>query len=153
AARFYVAAMVTLGALTLVLFARLPVGQPLEFVGLALAAILTSAFKLHLPTKKNRATMSVSFVIDFTSLLVLGPGPTLYSASAAALAQSTVGVKRRNPLYRTVFNVACLAITVQATGWAYQGLGGTSGRFSWPSNANALAVALIIYFVLNSVLI
>jgi diguanylate cyclase (GGDEF)-like protein/PAS domain S-box-containing protein len=153
AARLYVAVMVALGALTLGSFARLPVGRSVEFVGLALAAILTSAFKLHLPTTKNRATLSVSFVIDFTSLLVLGAGPTLYIAGAGALAQSTVGVKRRNPLYRTLFNVACLAITMQATGWSYQALGGTSGRFSWPSNANALTVALIIYFVLNSLLI
>ena len=150
AAQAYVAVMVALGALTLASYGRLPAGQTLEFVGLALAAILTSAFKLHLPTTKNRATLSVAFVIDFTSLLVLGPGPTLLIASAGALAQSTIVVKRRNPLYRTLFNIACLAITVQATGWSYQALGGTSQQFAWPSNANALTAALFIYFVLNS---
>ena len=81
-ARLYVVTTVFTATLFLIMFARLPeMSRRPEFLGLALAAILTSAFKLHLPTTKNRATMSVSFVVDFTSLLVFGPGPTLLIAA------------------------------------------------------------------------
>ncbi len=151
-ARLYVAAMVTAGALFLILFGRLPpVDRLPEFVGLALASILTAAFKLHLPTTKNRANMSVSFVIDFTSLLVFGSGPTLLIAAAGALAQSTIVVRRRNPLHRLLFNAACLVSTVQMAGWGYQAFGGTIGQLVWPWDATPLAAALIIYFTVNSV--
>ena len=65
---------VAIGAGVLLGFAGWP--QPhrtLEFSGLILAAILTSALAMQQSTTQDWATMPPSFVIDFTSLL-LGAG-------------------------------------------------------------------------------
>src|SRR5260370_38497474 len=38
--------------------------------------------------------------------------------------KATLSSRSRNPVYRTLFNMACLVITVQAAGQVYQRLGG-----------------------------
>ena len=71
--------------------------------------------------------MSVSYAVDFASLLLLGPNETMIVAAASAYSQCTFRIKERNPLHRTLFSMACLVITVQAAGAAYHLLGGVAG--------------------------
>ena len=77
--------------------------------------------------------MSVSYAVDFAALILLGPHETMLVAVASAWSQCTFGMKRRNPLHRALFSMACLAITVQAAGYAYTELGGVSGELGHAS--------------------
>src|SRR6185436_3234920 len=108
---------------------------------------LASAFKLRLPTTKDKSTMSVSFVVDFASLLLVGPQPTMFVAAVGALTQSTIKAAYKNPLHRTLFN------TVGAAGAVYWFAGGTVGQFSWPWEATPLTAAALVYFLVNSAFI
>ncbi len=120
------------------------------FLGLIAATLLTSTFKLKLPTTKGRATMSVSFVIDFASLLIVGPHKTMLLTAIGAITQSTIRVAYKNPLHRILFNVACLVVTVQAAGLVYHLTGGTVGRLVWPQDVTALSFSALAYFTVNS---
>jgi diguanylate cyclase (GGDEF)-like protein/putative nucleotidyltransferase with HDIG domain len=155
-ARLYVGATIAIGAsLVVVLGPRSPFENIPLFVVLLLTSAITSAFKVSLPLAKSGSTMSVSYAVDFASLLLLGPHPTMLVAVASAWSQCTFRMKTPNPLYRTLFSMACLAITVQASGFAYLYLGGIPGTLAhdWASVARPLVAAATTYFVFNTCLI
>src|ERR1700732_3693192 len=150
-ARIYVAAIVAIGAALLAFGTHVPgVEQLPAFVAMILITVLTSTFKLQLPTTKNRATLSVAFVIDFASLLLFGPPLAILVSASGVMMQSTVKVAHRNPLHRTLFNVAALILTVQVAGVVYAALGGTTGRLVWPAGSPALVAAVVAYFLVNT---
>src|SRR5262245_1261080 len=104
-ARLYVGFVIAAGALLLGL--RFPVSVfenrdhlYLFLLLMALSAI-TSVFKVNLPLARSGSTMSVSYAVDFASLLLLGPDETMLVAAASAYSQCTFRIKERNPLYRT----------------------------------------------------
>ena len=154
AARLLVAGGVLTAALLMLFLAEWPSDDRLPiFLVLLGLAFVASRFKLRLPTPKHRATLSASFVVDFVSLLTLGPHPTTLVASAGALSQSLFGGRRTNPPHRTLFNIACFVITIEASGWVYQAFGGTTGHLDWPFALEPLAAATIVYFLVNSGLV
>ncbi len=130
-ARLYVGATIAIGALLVVslgprsTFSNLPL-----FAFLLILSAVTSAFKVSLPLAKSGSTMSVSYAVDFAALLLLGPNETMLVAVASAWSQCTFRMKTKNPVYRTLFSMACLAITVQASGFAYLALGGVPGSLA-----------------------
>jgi diguanylate cyclase (GGDEF)-like protein/putative nucleotidyltransferase with HDIG domain len=155
-ARLYVGATIVLGA-TLVVwlgprsnFDNIPL-----FIVLLLASAVTSAFKVSLPLAKSGSTMSVSYAVDFASLLLLGPNETMLVAVTSAWSQCTFRMKTKNPVYRTLFSMACLAITVQASGFAYESLGGVPGTLANDvfGLAKPLVGAATMYFIFNTCLI
>ena len=155
-ARLYVGATIAIGALLVV-----SLGPRSSFSNLTLFAVLlatsaiTSAFKVSLPLAKSGSTMSVSYAVDFASLLLLGPNETMLVAVTSAWSQCTFRMKTKNPLYRTLFSMACLAITVQASGLAYEMLGGVPGTLAHdvPGIARPLVGAATMYFIFNTCLI
>jgi diguanylate cyclase (GGDEF)-like protein/PAS domain S-box-containing protein len=150
-ARLYVIAMVAAGTILLGCFGELPSRDRWPIFGLLiLASILSSTFKLRMPTTKDRSTMSVSFVIDFISLLLLGPHQTMLVAAVGAWCQSTLNVAYRNKGYRILFNVASLIVTVETAGELYCRIGGTVERLIWPWNAVPLTAAVIAHFLVNT---
>jgi len=68
--------------------------------------------------------MSVSYVVDIAALLLRGPDAAMIVGAASGWSQTTLNSRTRNPLYRTLFNIAILVITVQASGRVYRALGG-----------------------------
>ena len=60
--------------------------------------------------------MSVSYVDDIASLILRGPHATMLVGAVSGWSQSTLNSGGRNPFYRTVFNMACLVVTVQVSG-------------------------------------
>ena len=77
-------------------------------------------------------------------------------AVASAWSQCTFGMKDRNPPHRALFSMACLAITVQAAGYAYtrarrRRRGNWGTRFG--QMAGPLVGAATVYFVFNTLLI
>jgi diguanylate cyclase (GGDEF)-like protein/putative nucleotidyltransferase with HDIG domain len=155
-ARLYVGATIVLGALLVVsLGPRSSFANPLLFAVLLLTSAITSAFKVSLPLAKSGSTMSVSYAVDFASLLLLGPNETMLVAVTSAWSQCTFRMKTKNPVYRTMFSMACLAVTVQASGFAYEVLGGVPGTLASTvvGVARPLVGAATMYFIFNTCLI
>jgi len=155
-ARLYVGATIAIGAaLVVFLGPRSEFSQPYLFALLLLTSAITSAFKVSLPLAKSGSTMSVSYAVDFASLLLLGPNETMIVAVTSAWSQCTFRMKTKNPVYRTLFSMACLAITVQASGYAYELLGGVPGQLApdVPGIARPLVGAATMYFLFNTCLI
>ena len=155
-ARLYVGATIALGATLVVLLGpRSEFSNPALFLVLLLTSAVTSAFKVSLPLAKSGSTMSVSYAVDFASLLLLGPNETMLVAVTSAWSQCTFRMKIKNPAYRTLFSMACLAITVQASGFAYESLGGVPGTLAHdvPGLARPLVGAATMYFIFNTCLI
>jgi diguanylate cyclase (GGDEF)-like protein/putative nucleotidyltransferase with HDIG domain len=155
-ARLYVGATITLGALLVVFLGpRSQFHNLTLFVVLLATSAITSAFKVSLPLAKSGSTMSVSYAVDFAALLLLGPNETMLVAVTSAWSQCTFRMKTKNPLYRTLFSMACLAITVQASGYAYEVLGGVPGTLAHTvaGIARPLVGAATMYFVFNTFLI
>ena len=71
--------------------------------------------------------MSVSYIVDIAALILRGPHATMIVGAASGWSQSTFNqpTPNRNPLYRTLFNMAILVLTVEASGQVYRRLGGT----------------------------
>jgi len=156
-ARVYVGAVIGLGVVLLVAYFpfetfRMPARLWLFLLLLSLSAI-TSIFKVNLPLARSGSTMSVSYAVDFASLLLLGPNETMIVAAASAYSQCTFRIKERNPLHRTLFSMACLVITVQAAGAAYLLLDGVPGTVTISKLPKPLVGAATTYFVVNTLAI
>src|SRR6187402_1938126 len=156
AARIYVSLVIAGGALLLAAF--FPTHDflhPQWFVTLLLLSSITSAFKVNLPLARSGSTMSVSYAVDFLSLILLGPAQTMIVGAISAWAQSTFRTSTTNPLYRKLFSMASLVISVQAAGGAFHALGGIAGLASMPLAAMAkpLLGAAGAYFLCNTALV
>src|SRR5262245_46661101 len=155
-ARLYVGLVILLGSIVVFVFGpRAAFHQPYLFASLLVLSAVTSAFKVYLPLAKSGSTMSVSYAIDFTALILLGPHETMLVGVASAWSQCTFRMQVRNPAYRTLFSMACLAITVQAAGLVYLALGGRPGMIGDTAAdvARPLLGAALAYFVSNTLLI
>src|SRR5258705_9366998 len=87
--RLFALAAVAIGAGVLFCLAGWPQPQrTLEFSGFILAAILTSAVAMQQAAARDWATIPVSFVVDFASLLLLGPHATMLVATAGTVTQT-----------------------------------------------------------------
>ena len=102
AARLYVGAVLAAGAIVLVAFAPRTLTDPALFVALLLFSSLASALKVNLPLTKGGSSMSVSYAVDFASLLLIGADPTMFVAAASAWSQCTFRTQARSPLHRTL---------------------------------------------------
>ena len=153
-ARVYVATVVVLGlAMFFVYLPQVQVDQPLLLLGLLLLSSMSAALKVYLPLTTGGSTMSVSYAVDFASLLLLGPHETMFVAAGSAFSQCNLNKKERNPLYRTLFSVASLVITVQGAGLAFRLLGGTGSAVPFTALARPLVGAATVYFLLNTGLV
>ena len=146
--------MIVLGTATFILMLSLhpesltPVPPLLLLVVLS---SLTSAFKVQFPIASG-SNMSVSYVVDIASLILRGPHATMIVGAAGGWSQSTLNSRSRNPVYRTLFNMACLVITVQAAGQLYQRLGGRpSADLSTIEVLIPLTGMALAYFIFNTV--
>ena len=156
AARIYVGTVIAAGAALLALLGpRATFSHPALFVVLLCLSGLSSSFKVYLPLTKGGSTMSVSYAIDFASLLLLGPHETMLIALASAWCQCTLRMSTRNPVYRTLFSMASLAITVQVAGAVFASLGGVPGALAQTAAAIAkpLGGAATAYFITNTLLV
>src|SRR5437764_6833145 len=155
AARLYVWAVVAAGFAVLPAFAPRRIGEPALFTALLVFSSLASALKVSLPLTKSGSSMSVSYAVDFASLLMLGPDETMFVAGASAWSQCTFRMRTRNPLYRTLYSMASLVLTVKAAGMVYMWLGGAppGSAFSLSSIPKPLVGAAMTYFVCNTAFI
>jgi diguanylate cyclase (GGDEF)-like protein len=119
-------------------------------MGLSLVA---SVAKITIPVAGNDSSLTVCHVVDFTTLIVCGPGAAVIVSAFGGWAQCTLRSPARNPLHRVVFSVAALALTMGTAGWVYQWLGGKPGLWSQTPQFEPLISAATVVFLLNSTLV
>jgi diguanylate cyclase (GGDEF)-like protein/PAS domain S-box-containing protein len=152
-ARLFVGAVICGGYTVLATYLPTTIPHPLLFALVAAASAVASGLKLRLPLGTTGASnLSVSYTIDFFSLLLLGPAPTMLVAALSAWAQSTTKTARQNPAYRTLFNIAALIVTVYAAGVAFTILGGQVEVLT-VGVIRALVAAALVYYLLNTFIV
>ena len=154
AARAYVTLVVASGALCAAALLPRHIERPGLFAALLAASCITSIWKVNLPIPlASGSTLSLSYAADLMSLLLLGPRQAVVIALAGVWLQCTVNVARTYPWYRTLFSVAAEAITMAATGAAYEALGAPSAPLQLATLARPLVGAIVTYFVVNTGLV
>ena len=150
AGRIYVFAMIALGAVLMAnALSSWELARPGLFAVLLIMSVISSAMKIDIPLGVGSSCISLSYAVDFTALLLLGPAPTMLIAVASGWSQATFRMSVRNPAHKTLFSMATLAASVAAAGIAYTGLGGRYG--SLPSSPlQPLMAAALMYFLVNS---
>jgi hypothetical protein len=155
-AQVYMGALIVLGAVLLAV--RMPhadLPHPWLFITLVGLSGVAAVFKVTLPLADRPPTMSVSYAVEFASLLIVGPDATMLIAGVGAFSQCTFGSLSRNPVYRTTFSVAVLVVTAQVAGLVYRLLGGVPllEAVTVGSVQRAIVGAAITYFTVNAGLI
>src|SRR5947207_811641 len=154
AARLYVATVIFAGiTLFAVCAPHMQFQQPLLFMALLVLSSASAALKVHLQLTAGKSTMSVSYAVDFASLLLLGPHETMLVTGGGALSQCSLNRKDPNPLYRTLFSIASLIITIQFAGLVFAGLGGTHSDMSLRAIARPLVGAATSAYLVNTGLV
>src|SRR5712691_3663408 len=114
AARVYIATVIASGAVVVATFFPVRFDHPVLFLILLLFVYVTSIWKVNLPLSvSNGSTLSVSYAADLASLLLLGPRAAMLIAMTGAWAQCSLHAKKTYPLYRTIFSIAVLALTMR----------------------------------------
>jgi PAS domain S-box-containing protein len=152
-ARWYIIGVITLGAVTFAaLVPRATISPILPLLFLVLLSSLTAAFKVQFPIASG-SNMSVSYVVDIAALILRGPHATMIVGAASAWSQSTFNQPKANPnpLYRTLFNMAILVLTVETSGQVYRRLGGTPSTIDVLHTIGPLAGMAFTYFLINTV--
>ena len=97
-ARLFVGGMIALGAaLGVVCFPVETLKTPWLFLFLLTLSSVTSVFKVTLPIVRGGSTMSVSYAVDFASLLLLGPNETMISGLSSVELRSRTFSSSRSP--------------------------------------------------------
>jgi signal transduction histidine kinase/CheY-like chemotaxis protein len=152
--RIYVTVVIAGGLSAFAGFLPRSFPEPVMFGVLVALTCLTSAWKVNLPIPLGSgATLSASYAANLMALLLLGPGHALVIGMAGAWTQCTYSVKRRYPLYRTVFSVAAEALTMIATGVVYVWFGGQIRPVASFDLAGPLVGAIATYFLVNTGLV
>jgi len=155
--RWYIRVVVALGALLFVtLVPRATLTPVLSFAFLAVLSVFTAAFKVQFPITTG-SNMSVSYVVDIASILLWGPHAAMIVGAASGWSQttlnwsqSTLKPRKRNPKFRTLFNMAMLVITVEAAGQVFQALGGSVDA-PLRNMAGPLMAMAFSYFLVNTI--
>ncbi|HET9363122.1 MAG TPA: EAL domain-containing protein [Vicinamibacterales bacterium] len=129
------------GALLLGLSGWPPRTAGVAYACLVLAALLNSILENRRPTKTDAQSMPLSFVIDFTALLLLGPIMATLVAVVGAVTL-TSGHSRTRP---ACANIGTSVAAIQTAGLAHSTLGGALGYFDWPWHAVSVGAAAMTY--------
>jgi diguanylate cyclase (GGDEF)-like protein len=153
-ARFYIASVIGLGAAALAISAPLIHDRDVPlFATLTLLSLIASFAKVSLPVPRSVSTLTACYVVDFTTLLLLGRPAATLVASAGAWSQCTFKCRRQRAAYQRWFSIGALALTVQITGLVYAWLGGEGDLPRLPSHVIALIAAAAVFFLSNTWLV
>jgi putative nucleotidyltransferase with HDIG domain len=147
----FVLSVVVCGALVVLHAVVVVVGTHFSVYALLLAAltILSGRFAIKMPDRS--ASVSVSEIFVFLSVLLFGPAPATLTVALDGLIVSLRHRDRR--LYRALFNVAEPAVTTWIAGSVFflarDGVQAAGGPYAMLFGAAAMAAA---YFLSNSVL-
>src|SRR5262245_13054613 len=135
-------AAVALGVVSILAFTGWPEPNRLfDFPVLMTAALGASFMALQRPSTK--VVMQPSFVIEFASLLLLGPNAATLLAIAGTIMHRLVNTSLSAS--RMLLRIAGVTTALQGAGLAYRLLGGSTGQFAWPAQVLPIAAATIVY--------
>jgi diguanylate cyclase (GGDEF)-like protein/PAS domain S-box-containing protein len=121
-----------------------------ELSGLVAAAMLASVLTTERRTARVWTTVPLSFVIDFTALLLLGPQAMILVATAGVVIHGLANPRRPHPLRSAMINTAVTLTAALAAGGAHQLSGGTVARFAWPEQGVPIVLAVVAYCAVKS---
>jgi hypothetical protein len=124
-------------------------GLAVEFSGLMLAAIVTSLPVLQ-PPNRDWPTLRLSFVVEFTSLMIFGAHPTMLVAGCGLLTRDLSDPQRSGRGRQRFARAATVVVSLQASDWAYRALGETLTPLVWPWHAAPIAAGVFVYCVVTS---
>jgi len=152
ALKAYLLGLFAVGGVTVALSLRHPVDNAVAFLALLMASAVTAAVKVSLPLTQGGSTLSLSYVVNFAAVLVLGPLGTVPIALASGWSQCTFKMRESNPWHQTVFSMAALTVTVAAAGATDVGVRNAFPGVL-PAQFGAAMLAATVYFLLNSLLV
>jgi diguanylate cyclase (GGDEF)-like protein len=151
--KIYSVTLLVLGAVVLAHAVWRPPQHDLAlYLGLLVTSTVAAAVKVVLPLTQGGSTLSLSYVVNFIALLLLGPSGTVPIAIASAWSQCTFKMRAPNPWHQTVFSMACLGVTVWAAGWVHQLMLALAPASPLAQVAAAM-LAATVYFLLNSMFV
>jgi diguanylate cyclase (GGDEF)-like protein len=127
--------------------------HPLLLLSFVAASVVVPTFKVDIAGAGSISTISLGFAVTFSSLLVLGGPPSLWTIVAGGWAQNTLNTKAPNPWYRTVFTICALAVTIAATAVTLALTGGRNLDGPADIVVPSIALSALVYFVVNTVLV
>jgi putative nucleotidyltransferase with HDIG domain len=150
--RTYVLLVFTVGSVAIVSAVRTVSEEGVEYGWLALGvcALVGGSFRLKVP--RVQATLTLSEVFVFTTILCFGYGPATLIVTTDGLITSLRG--RSRSLLRVLFNVGEPALSVWLAWAVFRGLSGLAPLAEAPAPITRLAVPVLImsvaYFLVNS---
>ncbi len=139
------------GGLVLASLPSLASVPPAWFAALLAAEIAASLYKVNIALPGGDATLTLGVAVGVAALLHIGTAPTVLIVALGIWVQCSYQAGPTMDLRRRVFSVAGGALTIQATGAAFEALGGRVGsvdRLLLP-----LAGAALAYFAVNTVVV
>jgi hypothetical protein len=116
----YVTTVVAAGAALLaVAVLRIDTSQLSVFAALLAVSLIAGRMTVTLPFGAGVSTLSVSYALDLTSMMLIGPAATTLVAAAGVFSHSTVHSKPPKPLHHTLFNIGALVVAVQVAGLVF----------------------------------
>jgi diguanylate cyclase (GGDEF)-like protein/PAS domain S-box-containing protein len=128
-----------------------PTDHVRELGAALLAVLVTSALTRRSTTADDHGLMTPSFVVDFSTLLLLGGHAALFIATAGALTRWVAEPEPLRPLRQTVFNAAIVLAATEAAWLSCDALAGAIGPRSWPWPALPIAAAVVVYGVVRGI--
>jgi putative nucleotidyltransferase with HDIG domain len=152
----YVAVVVAIGLATVLesVYRLWADPVPWDWTILAVLTLLSGSATVRLPNAS--ATISVSETFVFTSVLLFGPAAGTIIVALDALVISAWSYRKGDPVYKIVFNVCALPLTIWIASHAFFFMAGIAPLFgdTEPVDLKAILWPLIaftiLYFLLNS---
>lgn len=119
--------------------------SPIDIIVFCLITILCEANPLPLPNEKG--TVSVGFALIYASLILYGPEAAIWIAAFGTIRWKEI--TGRVSLEKVIFNRGQLAVSAAAAGLIFVSAGGMPGQLLEPVNYLPLALAGLVYFVVN----
>jgi diguanylate cyclase (GGDEF)-like protein/PAS domain S-box-containing protein len=121
-------------------------------VGLVFLGILVSMLAAHRSSASEaRATIAPSFVIEFMSLLLVGPHAAMLVATSGVVAQDLADGEGSRRLRQSILNAVTAMAAIAASGLVHRALGGTQGHFVWPWQGIPIVAAVVAYCVVKGI--
>jgi diguanylate cyclase (GGDEF)-like protein len=150
-ARWYVTGVIVLGFLALLVSAvHVPEQNPALCALFLVLAAFVSLAKVELRVPRSMSTLTVTYVVDYLALLVVGPHVAALTAAVGAWSQCTLRRRHANPTHQTMFSMAALALAVYAAGAASAWFGPGSDSLT---ELQSVVVGATVLFGVNSWLI
>jgi len=152
--KVYIAFIITLG-ISFIIYSiiNIPQNRILDIILFGLFAALAESMPIYI---SKEITVSVAFAVDLMAILIFGPyGGTLI----ASIGTTFQFVKHPDgkikhifnfPYYKTLFNMAELALSVGIAGLVFEYTGGVAGTYIYPKYLISAVLAAIVYYILNT---